>query len=113
MEAELGSMGKRGTGSEDGSGVEVEVVREGEEETLKYTVERRQMDESYVKYGMLDDGKTGYIRIKEFNNKTAEQFRSGLQDLKKEDAKVVREIIANYVERYLDADVLRKTYGEG
>ena len=34
-------------------------------------------------------------------------------DLKKEDAKVVREIIANYVERYLDADVLRKTYGEG
>ena len=74
---------------EDGSSVEVEVVREGEEETLKYTVERRQMDESYVKHGMLDDGKTGYIRIKEFNNKTAEQFRSGLQDLKKEDAKAL------------------------
>lgn len=34
-------------------------------------------------------------------------------ELKKEDAKVVREIIANYTERYLDVDVLRKSDGEG
>ena len=34
-------------------------------------------------------------------------------DLKKEDAKTVKEIIANYTERYLDADVLRKNDWEG
>ena len=69
---------------EDGSSVDIEVVREGEEDILDFTIERRQMDESYVKSGVLDDEKTGYIRIKEFNNKTTEQFRSALEDLKKE-----------------------------
>ena len=34
-------------------------------------------------------------------------------NLKEEDAKVVRDIIANYTERYLDVDVLGKTIREG
>lgn len=51
----------------------------------------------------------GVVRF--FESKPLKAFEK--IDLKKEDAKVVREIIANYVERYLDADVLRKTYGEG
>ena len=56
------------------------------------------------------DGKTE-IEVVSYKPEAVKAFEK--IELKKEDAKVVREIIANYTERYLDVDVLRKSDGEG
>ncbi len=66
--------------AEDESEVRLKVLR-GEEE-LEFTVGRRPIDEVYVNSAVLDDGITGYIRIREFTSNTPDQFASALKELK-------------------------------
>ena len=65
---------------EDSTFVKLNVMR-GEED-LEFTLERRAVDELYIKSTVLDDGITGFIRIKEFTSNTPGQFADALNDLK-------------------------------
>ena len=67
---------------EEQTSVKVNVIRDGEE--LEFDVERRPIDEVYVNSSVLEDGVTGYIRLREFTIKTPDQFRTALDELKKE-----------------------------
>ena len=70
---------------EEGTKAHLKVKRG--EEVLEFDVERVRLDETSVSSTMLDDGTTGYIRISEFTNKTADQFKEELDSLKKDNAK--------------------------
>ena len=65
---------------EKGTKLHLYVDRDGQQ--LEFDVERKEIDEKYVNAAVLSDGKTGLIRISSFTNKTAEQFRSELQNLR-------------------------------
>ena len=65
---------------EEGTKVHLKVERE--EEILEFDVERVRLDETSVNSSMLEDGKTGYIRISEFTNKTTDQFKDELKSVK-------------------------------
>ena len=60
--------------------VKLNVKRNGED--LEFTLERRPVDELYVKSAVLDDKITGYIKIKEFTSNTPGQFKDALNELK-------------------------------
>jgi len=66
--------------AEEASKVKLKVLRDGEE--LEFTVERRPIDEVYVNSAVLEDGITGYIRIREFTSNTSDQFAAAVNDLK-------------------------------
>ena len=70
--------------SETAENVNVKVHR-GDEE-LEFNCERRPIDERYVSSTMLDDGITGYIKIKEFTSNTPGQFAEAIQEMKGEGA---------------------------
>lgn len=71
---------------EEGTFVNVTVVREGEPDYLTFRLERRQIEVDTIEYEMLAD-QIGYITITEFDEVTAEQFRTALQTLEKQDMK--------------------------
>lgn len=61
-----------------GTTVKMTVMREGKE--IEMLVERAEIKIPTVAYEMLDD-EIGYIKVSEFDEVTAEQFRSALSDL--------------------------------
>lgn len=65
---------------EEGTTVEVEVIRKGESEPIKLIIERRKVEVPTISYEMLDNN-VGYIQIAEFDEVTGPQFRSALTDL--------------------------------
>lgn len=65
---------------EEGTTVDVEVIRKGESEPIKLTIERRKVEVPTISYEMLDNN-VGYIQIAEFDEVTGPQFRSALTDL--------------------------------
>ncbi len=65
---------------EEGTLVELSIIREGESEELTITVERRQIEIPTISYEMLADN-IGYIYISEFDTVTESQFISALEDL--------------------------------
>ena len=69
---------------EEGTKAHVKVKREGE--ILEFDIERVKLDETSVKSTMLNDGKTGYLYISEFTNKTDAQFQEEFNSLKKDNA---------------------------
>jgi carboxyl-terminal processing protease len=70
----------------EGTTVDIEVVREGETEPMKFTVERRKIEVPTIEYEMLED-KIGYISVAEFDEVTASQFRDAIDDLEKQGMK--------------------------
>lgn len=68
-----------------GTTVELLVRREGVEKT--YTITRRRVEVPSVEYRMIDN--VGYLRIKEFNNNTPDQFNRGLDRLMQEGAEAL------------------------
>lgn len=64
----------------EGTLIHLVVNRDGKQ--LEFDVERKPVEEKYVTSSILSDGKTGWIKISSFTNKTSEQFRSELDDLK-------------------------------
>ncbi len=65
---------------EEGTTVDVEIVRKGESEPIKLTIERRKVEVPTISYEMLE-GKVGYIQISEFDEVTGTQFRDAISDL--------------------------------
>lgn len=65
---------------EEGTTVELVIVREGESEELNITVERRQIEIPTISYEVLANN-IGYIYISEFDTITESQFISALEDL--------------------------------
>lgn len=66
---------------EPGTKVNVTVYRPSTEEELTMAIERRTVDNSTVSYSMKSNN-IGYIEVTDFYEKTAEQFRVALSDLK-------------------------------
>lgn len=64
----------------DGSTVEVEIVREGIEEPMVLTVERRKIEVPTIFYEMRENN-IGYIDIAEFDEVTEKQFIAAYKDL--------------------------------
>lgn len=71
---------------EEGTTVELTIVREGESEELNITVERRQIEIPTITYEVLADN-IGYIYISEFDTVTQTQFISALEDLNNQGVK--------------------------
>ncbi len=71
---------------EEGTTVNVTIVREGEAEPIEFTITRRKVEVPTIEYEMLAN-KIGYIAISEFDEVTAEQFRQALADLEKQGQK--------------------------
>lgn len=65
---------------EEGTTVDLEIIRSGESEPIKLTIERRTVEVPTISYEMLDN-KVGYIQIAEFDEVTGPQFRSAITDL--------------------------------
>lgn len=65
---------------EEGTTVELTIVRKGEGENLNLSVERRQIEIPTISYEVLNDN-IGYIYISEFDTVTKPQFISALEDL--------------------------------
>ena len=62
----------------------LEIVRDGE--TLEVELTRREVQIPTVEYEMLDD-QIGYIRLVEFDEVTADQFKEALEDLENQNMK--------------------------
>lgn len=71
---------------EEGTTVNVTIVREGEADPIEFTITRRKVEVPTIEYEMLAN-KIGYIAISEFDEVTAEQFRQALADLEKQGQK--------------------------
>lgn len=69
-----------------GTTVDVTVVREDEPEPLKLTITRQKIEVPTIEYQMLDN-KIGYIIISEFDEVTVEQFIAGVDKLESEGMK--------------------------
>lgn len=68
---------------EEGTTVEISIVREGESEPLDFTITRAFIDVPTVEAKMLDDN-LGYILVSEFDEITVEQFCDAVDDLEKQ-----------------------------
>ena len=66
-----------------GSDIELTIVREGLDQPLKLTITRDIIKVKSVKARMLEPG-YGYLRISQFQSKTAENLVDAIEDLKKE-----------------------------
>ncbi len=71
---------------EEGTKIEVTIIREGESEPLDFSIPRRVVEVPTISYEMLD-GKIGYITISEFDEVTAQQFRDAIAELDKQGQK--------------------------
>lgn len=68
---------------DEGSTVELTIVREGEEDFLYFDVERRQVEIETVEYEMLEDS-IGYIAVYSFDGVTPGQFETAFETLEEE-----------------------------
>lgn len=66
-----------------GSDIELTIVREGVDQPLKITITRDIIKVKSVRARMLEPG-FGYLRISQFQSKTAENMVDAIEDLKKE-----------------------------
>ncbi len=66
-----------------GTVLKLTIVREGVEKPLKINIKRAIIKVKSVKNRMLDDG-FGYVRISQFQSKTAENMVSAIEELKKQ-----------------------------
>ncbi len=62
---------------EEGTYVNITIIREGEEDYLYFDIERRKIESPTVNYEMLESN-IGYIQITEFDDVTEEQFTEAL-----------------------------------
>ncbi len=80
-EAELDILVQEYIRGEEGSYVDVTVLRGSEEIPLH--IQRRMVEVATVEHQMLPD-KTGYVEVTQFDTVTAEQFISAVSDLEKQ-----------------------------
>lgn len=99
---------------EEGTKVNVTIIREGESDPVDFTITRRKVEVPTIEYEMLAN-KIGYIAITEFDEVTAEQFRQALADLEKQGQKGLVIDIRNNPGGLLDTvvDMLNRMLPEG
>lgn len=99
---------------EEGTKVKVTIVREGKTDPIDYTITRKKVEVPTIEYQMLD-GKIGYIAVSEFDEVTAEQFRSAVDDLEKQGEKGLVIDIRNNPGGLLDTvvDMLKRMLPSG
>lgn len=83
MELDQVVLGIKGN---EGTTVELTIVREGEPDYLYFDVERRHVEIPTVEYEMKDDH-IGYIAVTSFDGVTAGQFQAAYEDLEKQGMK--------------------------
>lgn len=66
---------------EEGTTVDIEVMRKGNDQPIKMTATRRRIEVKTVSYEMLDNS-IGYIAVTEFDKVTTQQFKNAYDDLK-------------------------------
>lgn len=66
---------------EEGTEVNLTLIREGESDYLELTLTRRRVEAPTVEYSMLE-GRIGYIRVTEFDSVTVNQFSEALYTVK-------------------------------
>ena len=66
---------------EEGTEVNLTLVREGESDYLELTLTRRRVEAPTVEYSMLE-GRIGYIRVTEFDSVTVNKFSEALYTVK-------------------------------
>lgn len=65
--------------------VKIKVERLGQKKPLEFKIAREHIQINAVQYyGILEDGKTGYISFSGFTNKSAQEVKNAFQDLKKQ-----------------------------
>ncbi|MDF2473092.1 MAG: hypothetical protein K0R21_874, partial [Anaerocolumna sp.] len=98
----------------EGTNAELIVIREGESEPLEFSIPRRTIEVPTIEYEMLDN-KIGYISISEFDEVTAEQFKSAIEDLDKQGQKGLVIDVRNNPGGLLDTvvDMLDRMLPEG
>ena len=77
---------------EPGSDIELTIVREGLDQPLKITITRDIIKVKSVRARMLAPG-FGYLRISQFQSKTAENMVDAIKDLKKENKASLRGLV--------------------
>ena len=77
---------------EPGSDIELTIVREGLDQPLKITITRDIIKVKSVRARMLAPG-FGYLRISQFQSKTAENMVDAIEDLKKENKAPLRGLV--------------------
>lgn len=65
------------------SPIELTVIREGQAEPLKFTIIRDIIKVKAVKY-RIEDGNIGYLKISSFTEKTTEDLRTAIEEIRKE-----------------------------
>lgn len=68
---------------EEGTTIEVSVIRDGNPDPIVLTITRRQIEVPTISYEMLDNN-VGYISVSEFDKITATQFREAVDQLEKD-----------------------------
>lgn len=80
---ELDLVVKENIRGEEGTFVNITVLRGESSEEVKLKVERRKIEVPTVEYQMLED-KVGYIYVMQFEEVTAQQFKDAVDDLEKQ-----------------------------
>jgi len=70
----------------EGTTVNITIIREGVDEPIDFTIERRKISIPTIEYRMLDD-EIGYIQILEFDEITVSQFNTAINKLEKQGMK--------------------------
>lgn len=65
---------------EEGTWVDVDVLRQGSSEPVTLHVQRRKIETKTVAYEMLE-GKVGYVQVTQFDEVTPKQYQTALDDL--------------------------------
>ena len=68
---------------EEKTKVSIEFLREGVDDPIVLSIERRKVEVPTIEYEMLEDN-IGYIAVAEFDEVTAEQFRAAIDTLEKQ-----------------------------
>ncbi len=68
---------------EPGTDITLTIIREGEDQPLKITIERDVIKVKSVKFRTLEEG-FGYIRVTQFQSHTGENLREAVSELKRE-----------------------------
>lgn len=80
---ELALLVKEDIRGEEGSYVNITVLRGEASEEVELKVQRRQIEVPTVEYQMLED-KVGYIYVMQFDEVTSQQFKDAVDDLEKQ-----------------------------
>ena len=93
---------------DEGSKVEIVVYRASTKENITLQVERRQVEQDFVYWEMLEDN-VGYVQLIQFAGNAADQFEAALKDLNAQGMKSKKPDSQNTVDRKMCSYVYLQT----